>query len=85
MQVEESTRYFEGCKWISKAGLSLLLTSGDESVQFSQHISSKAIRSFIFKKKCGVSLPIISVVPLWLNILISYFCALKIFHLIYNL
>lgn len=51
MQVEESTHYFEGCKWISKAGLSLLLTSGDESTHFSQHISSEAIRSFLFKKK----------------------------------
>lgn len=46
--MEESTHYFEGCKWISKVGLSLLLSSGDESAQFSQHISSKAIRSFIF-------------------------------------
>lgn len=49
--MEERTHYFEGCKWISKAGLSLSLTSGHESAHFSQRISSKAIRSFIFKKK----------------------------------
>lgn len=68
IQVEKSTHYFEGCECISKVGLSLLLTSGDESAQFSQHIFSKAIRSFIFYKKiCGVSLPVVSVVPLWLT------------------
>lgn len=45
----------------------------------------KSYQKLHILKKCGVSLSIISVVPLWLNILISCFCGLKIFHLIYNL
>lgn len=55
--MEESTHYFEGCKWTSKMRLSLLLTSRNESAQFSQHIFSKAIRSFTFFKKMQFVIP----------------------------
>ena len=69
-----------------KSGSAPFTSSWDESGQFSQHIFFNGhMKSFIEKKNCSVPLPIISVVPLWLNILISCFCALKIFHLIYNL
>lgn len=44
----------------------------------------KTVRCFKCKN-CIMWLLVISVVPLWMKILIRWFCTLKIFHLIYNL
>ena len=48
------------------------------------HMKKKTVRCFKCKN-CIMWLLVISVVPLWMKILIRWFCTLKIFHLIYNL
>lgn len=80
----ECQRCFEGCKRVLWVRIILFIASKDERAQFSHTWKKKTVRCFKCKN-CIMSLLVISVVPLWMKILIRWFCTLKIFHLIYNL